>query len=294
MEEATTDDLTARVREGLLDTSAPLWFPRITADLADAAWHRLGRDFRLTRTSYGTARMLRRDPGEARQVVASFGVPSVYEADCDAIPVELLPEDLARQCAGPDVRFFRTEEILEDSVSGCVEEALQILDSVSAVLPTVSSLVRALHLIDPADDEVDISFSEPSLPFSAFISVPGPSAVAGALRVAEALLHEAMHLQLTSVEAIVPLITHTERTYFSPWRNEYRTAQGVLHALYVFRVIDAFLGAAFFEGSAFGPLRHYVGERRAMIARQVREIQDFRECEGLTASGVAFVSRLLG
>ena len=36
----------------------------------------------------------------------------------------------------------------------------------------------------------------------------------------------------------MPLVTPTERTYFSPWRNEYRTAQGVLHALYVFRVID--------------------------------------------------------
>jgi HEXXH motif-containing protein len=294
MEEVTTDELTARVRGVLLETSAPLWLPGLTADLADAAWRKLGRDLRLTRASYGTVRVLRRDPGEARQVVASFDVPSTDGAGRDVIPVELLPEDLARRCAGPDVRFFRAEEIFGKGVSGCVEEALEILGGVPTVLPTVCSLVRALHLLDPADDEVDISFSEPSLPFSAFISVPGPGTVSRALRVAEALLHEAMHLQLTLVEAIVPLVTHTERTYFSPWRNEYRTAQGVLHALYVFRVIDAFLGASSFEGPALAPSRHHAGERRAMIASQVQEIRHFRTCADLTADGAACVDRLLG
>ncbi|HEV7506749.1 MAG TPA: HEXXH motif-containing putative peptide modification protein [Thermoanaerobaculia bacterium] len=292
MEEATTDDLAARVRGTLLDTSEPLWFPTITADLADAAWSKLGRDFRITKASYGTARVLLRDPWENRQVVVSFGVP--VGADCDGIPVELLPESLARQCVGPDVRFFGAEEILGNGVFGRLEEALEIMGGVPTVLPTVCSLVRALHLIDSADDEVDISFSEPGLPFSAFISVPGSSAVAGAVRVAEALLHEAMHLQLTLVEAILPLVTQTERTYFSPWRNEYRTAQGILHALYVFRVIDDFLGAACFEGPALAPSRQHAEVRRAMIAGQVGEIQDFRGCADLTANGATFVARLLG
>jgi len=226
-------------------------------------------------------------------VVASFDVPSADGAGRDVIPVELLPEDLARRCAGPDVRFFEAEEIHRGGVFGCVEEALEILGGVPTMLSTVGSLVRALHLIDPANDEVDISFSEPGLPFSAFISVPGPSAGAGALRVAEALLHEAMHLQLTLVEAIVPLVKHTEGTYFSPWRNEYRTAQGVLHALYVFRVIDTFLGSAPFKGPALAPSRCHTAERRATIASQVQKIRDFRTCADLTADGTAFVDRLL-
>lgn len=293
MAEATADDLAARVRTALCDTSVPPWFPVLTADLADAAWRKLGRDLHLTRASYGTARVLRRDPEEVRQVVVFLGTSSPEGEGHDAIPVELLPEDLARQYGGSDVRFFGAEEILEGGVSGRVAEAIEILGNVPTILPTVCSLVRALHLIDSADDEVDVSFSEPGLPFSAFISVPGPSAVAGALRIAEALLHEAMHLQLTLVEAVVPLVTPTERTYFSPWRNEYRTAQGVLHALYVFRVIDAFLGAAPFEGPSLEPLRRHARVRRATIARQVRAIQDFRERADLTADGIGFVDRLL-
>ncbi len=294
MVETKAEDLAAQVREALHDTSAPLWLPGLTPELVDAAWRRLGRGLGLTRASYGTARMLLQDPGEIRRIVVAFPGPSADGAARDAIPVELLPEDLARRCAGPDLRFFGAEEILAAGMSDCVEESLKILGGVPTVLPTISSLVRALHFIDPADDEVDVSFSEPGLPFSAFVSVPGPDAVASGLRVAEALLHEAMHLQLTLVEAVVPLVTPTERTYFSPWRNEYRTAQGVLHALYVFRVIDAFLSVASFEGPALAPARRHASERRAMIAGQMRKIRDFRSCGDLTEEGAAFVGRLLG
>jgi hypothetical protein len=293
MQEATTDELAARVRQALCDTSAPLWLPGLTVNLVDAAWRKLGDDVGLTRASYGTARVLRQDPREIRRVIVSLENSSLEGTQCDAIPVELLPEDLALQWAGPEVRFFGAGEIL-DGVFVRVEQALEVLGAVPTVLSTVCSLIRALHLINPVDDEVDISFSEPSLPFSVFVSVPGSGAVAGALRVAESLLHEAMHLQLTFVEAVVPLVTPTERTYFSPWRNEYRTVQGVLHALYVFRVIDAFLSALPFDGPAFASLRHHARARRATIARQVQEIRDFRTCADLTPDGAAFVARLLG
>lgn len=291
MAEATAEDLAARVRNALRDASVPPWLPGLTADLADAAWHKLDRDLDLNRDSYGTARVLCGHPKGIRQVVASFDTPSAGGAGRDPIPVELLPEDLVRPLTGPDMRLFDAEEILGNGISGRVEEALAILSSVPTVLPTVCTLVRALHLIDPGDDEVDVSFSEPSLPFSAFVSVPGPSAVASGLRLAEALLHESMHLQLTIIEAVVPLVMSSETTYFSPWRNEYRTTQGVLHALYVFRVIDAFLAASSF---ATAPARRHARNRRATISRQVSEVRDFRASPDLTADGVAFVTRLLG
>lgn len=227
-------------------------------------------------------------------MVATIAAPSDDGDISNAIPIEVLPENLAHKCAGPDIRFFAAQEILGGGILGCVREALEVLGAVPSVVPTVCSLVRALHLIDPKDDEVDVSFSEPGLPFSAFISVPGRSAVAGTLRVAEALLHEAMHLQLSLVEAVVPLVRPTERTYFSPWRNEYRTARGVLHGLYVFRVIDAFLAAALAESSVHARSRDYAAERRISIASQIRQIDHFRGCMDLTADGAAFVDRLLG
>ena len=286
------DNLAARIKGALCDSSVQLWFSEIATDLADATWHNLERDFCLTEATYGTARMLRRDPTQRRLVVAHVGFPS-DRVSRESIPIELLSEDLASQCAGSEVRFFGAEEVLGHGVAARVEEALEILSTVPGVLPTICSLIRALHLIDSADDDLDVSFSDPGLPFSAFVSVPGPSVAVGGLRVAEALLHEAMHLQLTLAEAVVPLVISSDRTYFSPWRNEYRTTQGVLHALYVFRVIDTFLSAAILEGSARLDWQRHARERRETIARQVQEIDDFRECVDLTADGAAFVARLL-
>ncbi len=289
MAEPAADDLATRVRNALRDASTPLWLPVLTTELADTAWRKLGRDLGLSRSSYGTARLLRRDPRAARRVVATLGAPPLDGAECDGLPIELLPEDLARRCAGSEVRYFQGEEV-SGAIAGCVTEALGVLGAVPTVLPTVCTLIRALHLFDPQDDEVDVSFSDPALPFSAFVSVPGSGATAGSLRVAEAILHEAMHLQLTLVEAIVPLVNSSEATFFSPWRNEHRTAQGVFHALYVFRVIDTFLATAQVGGAA---LQSHAAERRATIARQVGEIHDFRRCVDLTADGAAFVGRLL-
>jgi HEXXH motif-containing protein len=294
MEEPTTEDLATHVREALRDASTPPWFPKITAVLVDAAWRKLGPDLGLTRDSYGTARVLRQDPGAARQVVALFKAPSHQGRSLGDIAVEWLPEDLARQYGGEEVRFFSADEILKAGVASRVEQALEILDTVPTVRLTIGALIRALHLIDPIDDEVDISFSEPRLPFSAFVSIPGPGAAAGALRIAEALLHEAMHLQLTLIEAAVPLVLPTQTKFFSPWRSEYRTVQGVLHALYVFRAIDAFLAAVPFKGPALSSLQRYATERRTTIARQVRQVRDFGRCTDLTADGAAFASRLIG
>src|SRR5207249_726495 len=102
---------------------------------------------------------------------------------------------------------------------------LGALKRVPTLLPTVLSLVRALHLVIPDDDDIDVSFSEPNLPFSVFVSVPHRGARTDALRVAEAIVHEAMHLHLTLIERVVPLVRSSGRRFFSPWRGEYRTAQ---------------------------------------------------------------------
>ena len=58
-------------------------------------------------------------------------------------------------------------------------------------------------------------------------------------RVAEALVHEAMHLQLSLLERRIELVEsdRTKAVAFSPWRNSERDVQGVIHALYVFVIV---------------------------------------------------------
>ena len=289
-----TDDLITRIQVTLQDASAPPWLPTLTPDLVAAGWHRLERDLRLTRASYGTARVLSRDPEETRWMVASLDTQSSYGVKHDSIQIEVLSGDITQQWSNPGFRFFGAQEIQCDGVTDRIEEAIKLLARVPTMLATVCSLIRSLHLLDTTDDQVDVSFSEPAMPFSVFISVPGPGAKDGHFRVAEAMIHEAMHLQLTLIEELVPLVEPTERTYFSPWRDEYRTPGGVLHALYVFRVIDAFFGAIGINGPASESLRCHAFNRRAEITQQIEAIRDFRECPSLTETGAAFVSRLLG
>ena len=289
-----TDDLTARIQAALRDDDVPLWFPDLTPALVDAGWHKLGRDLRLTRASYGTARALRRNPEEARCLVTSVDTPSADGVGHGRISIELLPGDIAQKWARPQSRFFGADEILGDSVSGQVREALEVLGCVPTVLTTVCTLIKSLHLIDLTDDQLDVSFSDPELPFSAFVSVPGQRALVGGLRIAEALLHEAMHLQLTLAESVVPLVEPSDGTYFSPWRNEQRTPLGILHALYVFSVIHAFFDAIHFDGPASVSLWRHAHKRMTAITHQIGAIHDFHECPSLTEAGSAFVGRMLG
>jgi HEXXH motif-containing protein len=160
-------------------------------------------------------------------------------------------------------------------------------------MPTIAALVRALHLIKLEDDTYDVSFSEPHIPFSVFVSVPRRHTTTNAIRVAEALVHEAMHLQLTLVEFIVPLVNSDGGRYLSPWRGEYRNAQGILHALYVFRVIERFLHHLLSLPINLGEITSYVCERRSEINAQIWEIQSFQYCVGLTEAGAKFVQQLI-
>jgi len=138
-----------------------------------------------------------------------------------------------------------------------------------------------------------VSFSEPHIPFSIFVSASQQQNVTTALRIAEAVVHEAMHLQLTLVERVVLLVNLADGRYFSPWQGKYRTAQGVLHALYVFGVINSFIERL--EASGHDPAvvsLDYVRRRHRQIAMEIHEIESFRYCPELTPIGTAFVRHL--
>jgi HEXXH motif-containing protein len=292
MAKAMMPDLTEWVTASLMNPNTRPWFPDLTGALAEVGWRALGRKG-LTVHNYGTARVLAGDASAPRNLVAYLPTCLHAEGSATAIPLEVLPSELAIQYKEAGVSFYTVEEITGTEVLNCLDDALGILKSVPTLLTTVVALVKALHVIKPESDDHDVSFSEPHIPFSIFVSAPRENSRASALRVAEAVVHEAMHLQLTLVERVVPLINPSGGKYFSPWRGEHRTVQGVLHALYVFRVIDRFL----FELSAAQHCPEhasdYARERRSEISTQVNEINSFRGCAELTETGARFVHRLI-
>jgi HEXXH motif-containing protein len=134
-------------------------------------------------------------------------------------------------------------------------EALRsVLQSGARLLATTPSLELAVErsvaeivLLDAQPDH-DISHSEPRWPETIFVSMPTDGRQVSALRAPENIVHEAMHLRLTALEHFTPLIADETSRMPSPWREEPRHLQGVLHGAYVFECIGTFFGGTKLSG----------------------------------------------
>lgn len=293
MNEFVMLSLSDQIKASLERSDIPPWLPELTDKLVEVEWERLNRETGLTLDTYSTARVSNGNASARLAVVRDLPAGHNRGERKTFIRIESPTADLVRLYQGMGVNFYTAEEMAGSGVLDCLEEAIQIIRHVPSLWRTVNTLVRSLHVLRPTDDEHDISFSEPHIPFSVFVSVPCQRIRNDVLRVAEAMVHESMHLQLTLIEKTAPLLACTRRKYFSPWRGEYRSAQGVLHALYVFRVVDHLLRELLLSSCLRSEELSYARERRTQIAAQMREVESFRNCPDLTIHGFNLIGRLL-
>ena len=286
------NDLAERIRASIEDPNGEPWFPELTTELTKLAWDNLGREFGLTPSIYSTSRVIARNTWTPRHIVASLKVSSSCSAQ--TIAIEAVPLELVDSYRRAGVSFYSADRLPNTAILSCIEDALVIINQIPSLMMTIATLVGSLHVIAPEDTEHDVSFSEPWIPFSIFVSVPNARFVNDALRVAEAITHEAMHLQLTMIERLIPLVRPTGEKYFSPWRRTDRSPQGVLHGLYVFRVIDRFLVSLCSLGTLRAEVQEHIQRRHAEINRQISMIRSFESSSGLTLTGARFVQGLLG
>ena len=252
-------------------SSGPLWFPGLAGELSAAWLTEIGNP--AWDADYGTHRWLKHDLDASRQTAGcvKFGQRSAA--------VEILPE--AQHAQFPGLSLARAPELASLVV---LQQAADLFSAEPSLSGSVGALVRSVHLLE-AEPDYDISHSEPSMPYSIFVSVPPPSARMAPLRLAESVLHESMHLQLTLMEAHAPLMTGVAEA-FSPWQGRVRPASGLLHGLYVFAVIFQALpivARALSGGEAFAE------KRRRQIAAEVGALGDFSA--GLTENGRALMRR---
>ena len=108
------------------------------------------------------------------------------------------------------------------------------------------------------------------------------------------LIHETMHLQLSLVERVVPLVRadHSNRLTYSPWKSEHRPAGGILHALYVFRVIERFWSTCVRHADD-SCVTGFAETRIAEITTDIEQIGEFRSHPALTNEGREVVRALL-
>jgi hypothetical protein len=162
-------DMAERISAAIEDPNKALWLPELTPDLARMAWNNLRDDIGLTPESYSTARVLARSPSAPRDIVTYLRIRSLAS---DEIAIETLPEQLMSKYRKAGVSFYSPQGILNTTIPTCLEDALRVINHVPSLMGTVTALVRSLHVIKPEDEDHDVSFSEPNVPFSIFVSCP--------------------------------------------------------------------------------------------------------------------------
>ncbi|MDP9645454.1 aKG-HExxH-type peptide beta-hydroxylase [Paraburkholderia caledonica] len=272
------NDLTASVLDRITDPSVRLWWPGLASRLVND----LSQKHRFNLASYSTSAWITQGTISPQRL---FAIRNTCLIRTQAV-VEVLSPALQQRYGIPDCRFWKVDELEQGAALELLASSLDEIAAMPELSDTVGQLAHRIHLLMPHDDAYDVNFSEPELPLSIFVSIPQQPREHMRWRVAEAIVHEAGHLQLSLVERVVPLIASPQAQYYSPWRKTARPVGGVLHGLYVFGMIAEWMA----RSSA--PPSH-VRRRLADIDQEAREIADFAEASGLTAIGAALARNIL-
>ena len=147
-----------------------------------------------------------------------------------------------------------------------------------------AEVVDDIHLLR-ASSGYDVSHSEPRWRRRIFVSVPERHDDVGALRLAESIVHEAMHLHLTNTEMVQLLVVEFHRRIKSPWRAELRSYQGVLHGLFVFTCLEVYFRRLAQKTVHPDAVARHCKKRVDEIRAEIESLDISRLCEGLTPLG---------
>jgi hypothetical protein len=267
---------------------APIWNAELAALLVQAKWADLKKAGFINEDDYNTPRCIL---GIESPAVDNFLVTTTLS---DGIVNMENPSFIS-------LKDFYEEHGLSPSTTVDLaindslfklKKAIELIALVNPAFNCISKLVRSIQVLQQEDEEIDISYSHPKVPFSIFVSVCKDTSTLSNLRVAESIIHEAMHLKLTLLENSNKLVEYnTGNLFFSPWRDEKRPAQGVLHGLFVFRAILAFYNKL--DNYADKKVMDYLNFRKEQIQEEIGLLNNFYLCPDLTKDGAILTKNLL-
>lgn len=272
-----------------IENPFPLWGNNLTEQLVASEWKSFSKHS-LTPGRYSTARSYYKNIN-----IPESNKVKIYGTTVeDSIYIEY-PQTKILQNFYEDTGLELLPQSEIESINGIekISSALQILGTIPGILECLSKVVKCIIILKQDDLEIDISHSDPNIPFSIFVSVCEESTEISNLRVAESILHEAMHLKLTMIEHNIDLVVpETKEVYYSPWRDEQRPVRGVLHGLFVFKAILDYYKSINIQFKK-PKEKEYLSCRIDEIENEFELITPFVKSNGLTDWGKKIVSMLL-
>lgn len=241
----------------------------------------------LTRATYSTQRFLSGSPGNNAAAVNTIQVASGNQLACEANSPELVRYSAEHGLElASDADTNRARNLIEAALWDVIEP-YPFLGS------AVSELAWRCHIVLAQSDDYDVSFSDPAIPFSIFVSAPARNDRNSILRIAENLIHETMHLQLTLFEGLYPLAdTASTWSMYSPWKRQKRPAHGLLHGLYVFCVLR-WMWRQISRTTQNRIDRDFALRRISEIDEEVSAVRGLEESPALTEEGKQLLHQLL-
>jgi hypothetical protein len=283
-----TDKLLA-LANAFIEHPFPLWESELTAALVENKWIDLNREGLSGPEQYNTAWPLTKEKDiEVEKLIVQ------KSQEGETIYCELpLFESIGNFYEEHGLILCSKEELVSTNALEKLKTAFSLFELVPGLPECLFKLVRCIQVIKQDYPETDTSYSHPKIPFSIFVSVCQDNSPVSALRVAESILHEAMHLKLTLLENVIPLINpNSTELFYSPWRGEERPIRGVLHGLFVFRAIYCLI-------KELNKLNSYKSEfmfgvdRLRQLELEIIQIESFPSCSGLTEAGASLSKSLL-
>ena len=259
------------------------WFPEASRAIAAVVWAKIACDG-FTLANYGTHRWLMKNPTVDRNHSARLELGSSLECLIESLP------GLSRARYEEGGLKFPAGVATKDDLT-VIQAALALIAAVPTMHATVRQYLRSLHILEPDGFDYDVSHSDPGVPFSIFVSVPHSDG-RGPVRLAESIVHECMHLQLTIAEQVLPLVEAPDAYFFSPWQQTLRPVTGVLQGFYVFVVVREFLRVLSLTGCLTLEERAFVCKRRREITREIAQVTLLGLAEELTNDGRFLVRHL--
>ena len=267
----------ASVRSCLEEDGGELWWPGLAPQLV----RQRRRRFSFDPDRYSTSRFLGDMEPKRRFPIASKAATGDL-----TLRLEFADPSLVARMSGTGLSLVEDHDVSQMAQQS-ISRALLLIQLVPTLAATVNALVQSAHVLRSADPDMDVSHSDPAIPFSIFLSISEGNFAD--LRIAEAIIHEAMHLQLSLVEELVPLVADDGVKFHSPWKHEDRPASGVLHALYVFRTVAQWLERVSKETANV----QYVAQRNAQIEEEMSALDLQGLSLSLTSEGKRLLERLV-